>query len=151
MNGRIRTPWRCLAGTLLLMGLAASARPAFAGVNPEWTTPMPPFRIADNLYYVGSKDLASYLVTTPEGDILINSSLEQSVPLIERSVESLGIRMSDIKILLISHAHSDHAGGSAALLRLTHAFDLDVVAEDGVRLVCGWFDLQSLAAIAKVS
>jgi metallo-beta-lactamase class B len=97
---------------------------------------MPPFRIADNLYYVGSKDLASYLVKTPEGDILINSSLPQSVPLIERSLTQLGVRMSDVKILLISHAHFDHAGGSAAILRATHAqymvMDADVpVVESG--------------------
>jgi metallo-beta-lactamase class B len=126
---------RMWMGVLLLAGLAGTA---MAGVDPLWITPIPPFRIADNLYYVGSKDLASYLVTTPQGDILINSSLEQSVPLIERSVESLGIRMSDIKILLISHAHSDHAGGSAGILRLTHAqymvMDADVpVVESGGR------------------
>src|SRR5271163_3933008 len=119
----------------LLAGLVGTAR---AAVNPQWITPMPPFRIADNLYYVGSKDLASYLVTTPQGDILINSSLEQSVPLIEKSLESLGVHMSDIKILLISHAHSDHAGGSAGILRLTHAkymvMDTDVpVVESGGR------------------
>src|SRR5271168_3462170 len=88
---------RMWAGVCLLVGLVGTA---MAAVNPQWITPMPPFRIAENLYYVGSKDLASYLVTTPEGDILINSSLEQSVPLIEQSVESLGVRMSDIKILL---------------------------------------------------
>jgi metallo-beta-lactamase class B len=126
---------RIMAGVLLLAGLMTRAR---AAVNPLWITPVPPFRIADNLYYVGSKDLASYLVTTPAGDILINSSLEQSVPLIARSVESLGVRMSDIKILLISHAHSDHAGGSAGILRLTQAkymvMDADVpVVESGGR------------------
>ena len=66
---------------------------------------MAPFRIADNLYYVGSKDLASYLVVTPKGDILINSSLESSPPLIQKSVEQLGFHFNDIKILLISHAH----------------------------------------------
>jgi metallo-beta-lactamase class B len=123
---------RMWVGALLLIALAGTMR----AVNPEWVTPMPPFRIADNLYYVGSKDLASYLVKTPEGDILINSSLPQSVPLIERSLAQLGVRMSDIKILLISHAHSDHAGGSAAILRATHArymvMDADVpVVESG--------------------
>src|SRR5882757_1114395 len=99
-----------------------------AAPNPEWVTPIAPFRIADNLYYVGSKDLASYLVKTPEGDILINSSLPRSVPLIEHSLAQLGVRMSDIKILLISHAHSDHAGGSAAILRATHAQYMVLVA-----------------------
>ena len=104
----------------LVFGVAAGCR-AWAADPVEWTTPIAPFRIADNLYYVGSKDLASYLVVTPQGDILINSSLEASVPLIEKSVEQLGFRMTDIKILLISHAHSDHDAGSAAILKLTGA------------------------------
>jgi metallo-beta-lactamase class B len=92
-----------------------------AANSPDWTTPIAPFKIADNLYYVGSKDLASYLVVTPAGDILINSSLEASVPLIRRSVEQLGFHFTDIKILLISHAHQDHAAGSAEIKRLTGA------------------------------
>jgi metallo-beta-lactamase class B len=95
--------------------------PSLHAANPDWTTPIAPFKIADNLYYVGSKDLASYLVVTPAGDILINSSLEASVPLIQRSVEQLGYRFTDIKILLISHAHQDHDAGSAAIKRLTGA------------------------------
>jgi metallo-beta-lactamase class B len=70
---------------------------------------------------VGSKDLASYLVVTPQGNILINSSLEASVPLIEKSVEQLGFYFSDIKVLLISHAHADHDAGSAAIVKLTGA------------------------------
>jgi metallo-beta-lactamase class B len=94
---------------------------AYAAPNPEWTTPIAPFRIGDNLYYVGSKDLASYLVVTPKGDILINSSLESSPALIKKSVEQLGFHFSDIKILLISHAHSDHDAGSAEVKRLTGA------------------------------
>ena len=93
-----------------------------AAENPaDWTTPIAPFPIADGLYYVGSKDLASYLVVTPAGDILINSSLEGSPALIEKSVEALGFRFTDIKILLISHAHSDHDAGSAAILKATGA------------------------------
>jgi metallo-beta-lactamase class B len=89
--------------------------------NPDWTTPLAPFRIAPNLYYVGSRDLASYLITTPAGDILLNSNLASSPPQIRHSVEQLGFHFSDIKILLISHAHSDHASGSAAILQQTHA------------------------------
>ena len=89
--------------------------------NSDWTTAFPPFRIAGNLYYVGSKDLASYLVATPQGHILINSSLEASVPLIRASVEQLGFKFTDVKILLISHAHWDHDAGSAAIKRLTGA------------------------------
>jgi metallo-beta-lactamase class B len=110
--------------------------PVRADDNPDWTTPLAPFRIADNLYYVGSRDLASYLITTPQGDILINSNLTSSPPLICHSVEQLGFHWSDIKILLISHAHSDHDAGSAEILRETHAkymvMDADVsVVESG--------------------
>ena len=87
----------------------------------KWTEPFPPHRIAGNLYYVGSRDLASYLITTPEGHVLINSSLEESVPLIRASVEKLGFKFTDIRILLISHAHSDHCAGSAEIVKLTGA------------------------------
>src|SRR5439155_5317699 len=71
--------------------------------------------------YVGSKDLASYLITTPEGHILINSGFEQTVPLIRKSVESLGFRMADIRVLLASHAHADHVAGHARMKELTGA------------------------------
>ena len=106
--------WLCL---LLLV----PASLLWAAPNPEWTTPLAPFRIADNLYYVGSKDLASYLVVTAKGDILVNSSLESSPALIQKSVEQLGFHFSDIKILLISHSHADHDAGSAEIKRLTGA------------------------------
>jgi metallo-beta-lactamase class B len=89
--------------------------------SPAWTEPFPPFRIAGNLYYVGSKGLANYLITTPQGNILINSDLEESVPLIRASVEKLGFKFTDIRILLISHAHWDHDAGSAAIKALTGA------------------------------
>lgn len=121
-----------LAFTVLLSG------GLFAQNNPDWYAPQKPFRIAGNLYYVGSRDLSSYLITTPQGDILINSDFERSVPQIEHSVEELGFHFSDIKILLISHAHIDHAGGSALIKKLTGAkymvMDADVPAiESGGR------------------
>jgi metallo-beta-lactamase class B len=120
---------------LVLCGTAAPALPQ-ADEHPDWTTPIAPFRIADNLYYVGSRDLASYLIVTPAGDILINSSLESSPALIRRSVEQLGLHFSDIHILLISHAHFDHDAGSAEIKRMTGAqymvMDSDVpVVESG--------------------
>lgn len=87
----------------------------------DWTTPFPAFRIAGNLYYVGTKGVASYLITTPEGHILINSNLEAGVPLLRTSVESLGFKFSDIKILLISHAHWDHNAASALIKEQTGA------------------------------
>jgi len=126
---------------LLLLAAAVLTTPLIAQVpqvSPAWTTPFPPFRIAGNLYYVGSKDLASYLIVTPRGMILINSSLQSSVPLIQKSVASLGFHFSDIKILLISHAHYDHCGGSARIKQLTGAkyevMDADVpVVESGGR------------------
>jgi metallo-beta-lactamase class B len=110
---------RRLAFALIVTSLFSAA--ARADENPDWTTPLTPFRIADNLYYVGSRDLASYLITTPQGDILINSNVETSPPQIRHSVEQLGFHWSDIKILLISHAHWDHDAGSAAILAQTHA------------------------------
>jgi metallo-beta-lactamase class B len=91
--------------------------------------PFPPFRIAGNLYYVGSKDLASYLIVTPRGNILINSDYHATVPLLEASIAKLGFKLSDIKILLINHAHADHAGGSALMKEKTGAKYM-VMAQD---------------------
>jgi metallo-beta-lactamase class B len=93
----------------------------FAQGNAEWTEPFPPFRIDGNLYYVGSKGLANYLITTPQGHILINSDLEANVALIRASVEKLGFKFTDIKVLLISHAHWDHNAASATIKKLTGA------------------------------
>jgi metallo-beta-lactamase class B len=93
----------------------------FAQANSDWDQPFPPHRVVGNIYYVGTKGLASYLITTPEGSILINSSLESSVPLIRASVEKLGFRFQDVKILLISHAHFDHCAGSFMVKELTGA------------------------------
>jgi len=109
---------------------------ALAQNDPSWTEPFPAFHIAGNLYYVGSKGLASYLVTTPRGNILINSDLEANVPLIRASIEKLRFKFSDTKILLISHAHFDHDAGSALIKQLTGAkymvMDADVpVVESG--------------------
>src|SRR5688572_26360902 len=102
---------------VLALVLASAERPA----QNDWTEPFPAFRIADNLYYVGSKGLANYLITTPEGHVLINSDFEANVSLIRSSVESLGFKFSEIKILLISHAHADHCAASATIKKLTGA------------------------------
>jgi metallo-beta-lactamase class B len=106
---------------LLIITLIVAANNAPAPVQNDWTEPFPAFRIAGNLYYVGSKGLAAYLVTTPEGHILINSNMEANVPMIRASMESLGFKFNDVKILLISHAHWDHCAGSATIKRLTGA------------------------------
>src|SRR5450631_2446067 len=94
---------------------------AFGQIRPEWVHPFPAFRIAGSLYYVGSQDLAAYLIATPQVDVLINSNLQSSPALIRKGVESLGFHFGDIKILLISHAHWDHCAGSAQLKELTGA------------------------------
>ena len=109
---------------------------ANAQTNPAWTTPQEPFRIVDNLFYVGSRDLACFLITTPAGNILINANLESSPPLIRKSIETLGFHWADTKILLNSQAHFDHLAGAAAILKQTGAklmvMDGDVgVAESG--------------------
>ena len=119
---------RCSA-ILAVFALAAAVAPLFALGSPAWTTPFPPFRIAGNLYYVGSKDLAAYLVATPKGLILINANLQSSPPLIEKSVSALGFHFRDIKILLISHAHYDHCAGAAQILKFTGA-KYEVMAPD---------------------
>lgn len=124
-----------LARTLVAIVTLAGAASA-QGNPPEWTETVPPFRIAGNLYYVGTKGLANYLITTPQGNILINSDLDANVPLIKASIEKLGFKFSDTKILLISHAHYDHDAASAMVKRLTGAkymvMDADVpVVESG--------------------
>jgi metallo-beta-lactamase class B len=105
----------------LLLTLAFTAAPLCAQNPPGWTEPFPAHKVIGNVYYVGSRELASYLITTPEGSILVNSSLESSVPLIRASIERLGFKFSDVKILLISHAHYDHCAGSFQIKELTGA------------------------------
>jgi metallo-beta-lactamase class B len=118
-----RTEARSVFGSVVLcmivtLGFASTA---VAQNSAEWTTRFPPHRVVGNVYYVGSVGLASYLITTPEGHILINSSMEANVPLIRENVEKLGFQFSDVKILLISHAHWDHCAGSARVKELTGA------------------------------
>jgi metallo-beta-lactamase class B len=130
-----RSPLLPLA-LLALVVCSLAAAPARAQNTAGWTDPFPPFRIAGNLYYVGSKALASYLVTTPKGLILINSDLEANVPLLQDSIAKLGFKITDVKVLLISHAHWDHDAGSAAIKKLSGAsymvMDADVpVVESG--------------------
>lgn len=104
--------------------------------NPQWSQPYPPFRIVGNLYYVGTYDLACYLIVTSEGNILINTGLAASVSLINDNIEALGFKLSDTKILLTTQAHYDHVAAMAAIKKLTGAKlmadDKDVAAlEDG--------------------
>lgn len=91
------------------------------GTREEQYTQFPPHKIIGNIYYVGTESLASFLVTTPEGHILINSNFEANVPIIQKSVEDLGFRFGDIKIVLGSHGHADHMEGDALVKQLTGA------------------------------
>lgn len=110
MLGRVVLVWLCSLG-------AALAQPQ----NDEWRRPFPAFRMIGNVYWVGTYDLSTYLITTDAGHILINTGFEDTVPLIAEGVEKLGFEMSDVKILLATHAHGDHVAGLAELKRITGA------------------------------
>lgn len=101
--------------------LACLSPAANGATNPEWSQPFPPFRIVGNLYYVGTYDLACYLIVTPQGNILINTGLADSAPMIRASIEQLGFRVGDIKIVTATHAHYDHVAAMAEMKRLTGA------------------------------
>jgi len=105
-------------------------------MRPEWTKDYAPFRIAGNLYYVGTYDLASYLITTPKGDILINTGLPGSETMIRQHVAKLGFKFSNIKILLATHAHYDHVGAMAAIKKMTGA-KLEINEKDAPVLADG--------------
>lgn len=90
------------------LSLLAFTPALFAQRYPDWHREFPAFKIAGNVYWVGTADLAIYLIHTPQGNILINSNFEQDVPLLKKSIEQLGFKYQDTKILLISHAHGDH-------------------------------------------
>ena len=131
MKSKMFTAVMALLATSIF-SLPASAAPP----NPKVYIPFPPFRIAGNLYYVGSQELASFLISTPQGLILINTGFIDSTPIIEKSIEQLGFHMNDVKIILVSHVHNDHAAGVADLVKRTGAgyyvMDRDVdVAESG--------------------
>lgn len=105
-------------GLAALLGLFASLCPA----QPEgWSRPFPGHRVIGNLYAVGTYDLGVFLITSDEGHILVNTALEDSVPLIRRNVESLGFRFEDIKILLQMQAHWDHTAALAEIKQITGA------------------------------
>ncbi|HLK49225.1 MAG TPA: subclass B3 metallo-beta-lactamase [Bryobacteraceae bacterium] len=99
------------------------------GSPEDQTTAFPPHRIIGNLYYVGTRTLSSFLVVTPQGNILIDSTYERNVPTIRKSIEQLGFKFSDVKILLGSHAHGDHQEGDAMVKELTGA-QVMAMAED---------------------
>ena len=103
----------------LLVLVAATV--ANAQGNPDWHAAFPGFKIAGNLYYVGTADLAVYVIRTPQGNILINGDFAEDVPTVRKSIEQLGFKYSDTKILLISHAHGDHDEGIGPMQKETGA------------------------------
>jgi metallo-beta-lactamase class B len=109
--------------SFLCLSFGASAQKVVQPVNtdPEWSKPYPPFKIAGNLYYVGTYDLACYLIVTSKGNILINTGLIDSAPMIKANIETLGFKFADIKILLTTQAHFDHMGAMAAVKKTTGA------------------------------
>jgi len=87
----------------------------------SWNQPVPPFRVAGNIYYVGANEITSFLITSPQGHILLDGGFAETAPQIEANIEKLGFHLRDVKVMLNSQAHSDHAGGFAELKRATGA------------------------------
>jgi metallo-beta-lactamase class B len=102
---------------------SALAAPPTPGCTscPEWNVPQRPFRIHGNSWYVGTRGLSAVLVTSPQGHVLLDGGLPESAALIAANVRALGFRMEDVRLILNSHAHFDHAGGIAALQRVSKA------------------------------
>ena len=121
-----------MAGGLAVAALS-TATPAFAQTN--WNKPTEPFHIAGNIYYVGTEGLGAYLFTGPKGHVPLDGATPQGAPIIEANIAKLGFKLSDVKILLNSHAHFDHSGGLAQLKKDTGAqlavMDGDVSAIEG--------------------
>ena len=111
-----------VTAAFLLAANGAQAQDAInCGSCAEWNKPAAPFNIHGNTYYVGTAGLSAILVTSPQGHVLLDGALPQSAPLIQKNIESLGFKMKDVKLILNSHAHFDHAGGIAALQKASGA------------------------------
>jgi metallo-beta-lactamase class B len=112
-------------GMVLLLALASAAQAKDGAVNcdncTKWNQPVKPFNIYGNTWYVGVEGLSSVLITSPQGHILVDGALPQSAALIEANIKALGFRIEDVKLIVNSHAHWDHAGGIAALQRASGA------------------------------
>jgi metallo-beta-lactamase class B len=104
---------------LLLFGLPLFAQ--YTPATPGQNDPVEPFRILGNIYYVGASEVTSYLITSPEGDILLDGGFSETAPLIQHNIQKLGFKLTDVKALISTHAHYDHAGGLAELKRATGA------------------------------
>jgi len=118
-----------MLGTASLLSFLSCAEAASIDCKPceDWNEDQAPFRIFGDTYYVGTRGLSAVLIVTPKGHVLIDGALPQSAPIIARHVEQLGFEMRDVKIILNSHVHFDHAGGLAELQKMSGA---KVIASD---------------------
>ena len=111
--------------TWAIAGLAlawlGAALPSSAAQDPEWTQPVEPFRIAPGLYYVGTKGLSAYLITSRQGAILLEGTVEENAPLIERNIVAVGVPLNRVKLIVVDHAHFDHVAGVAQIKKDTGA------------------------------
>jgi metallo-beta-lactamase class B len=126
----------CLVTLFLILFYSATTNAQADAESRSWNQPVKPFRIIGNIYYVGASDVTSYLIVTPKGHILLDSGFVETVPQIQRNIAQLGFKLRDVKILINSHAHYDHAGGLAKLKQLTGA-KLIVSAADAKLLAAG--------------
>jgi metallo-beta-lactamase class B len=134
-----KTRWLELGTLTLLLGVivACADQAGVPGNMQQWNRPFPAYRVIDNVYYVGTNQVAQFLITTPAGHFLLDSGFEVTVPRLRENVEGLGFRFSDVKLLLTSHAHIDHVQGHAKVRALTGArvvaspLDADVIEAGG--------------------
>jgi metallo-beta-lactamase class B len=132
-------------GLSLMLGSTLSAQPPPPSVSAvqrmfdAWKAPVPPRQLVANIYYVGAIGVSSFLITTPEGHILLDTGFDETVDVIQRGVAELGFKATDIKIILSTHAHIDHVGGHARMKRLTGA-KVFASAEDAKTLESGGAD-----------
>ena len=107
-----------------------------ADIHGAWSAPAEPFRVVGNIYYVGARNIASYLIATPDGNVLIDTGTREMEPVVRRNIEKLGFKLRDIKILLSGHAHYDHVEGHAAMKRATGA-QVMALGDDATALATG--------------
>jgi metallo-beta-lactamase class B len=147
---------KVLVKGLTLIALLASAAPTHAQTLKDflnaavarWNTPTEPFRVIGNVYYVGTKGIASYLITGPDGNILMDTAMPEATGQIRANIEKLGFKLSDIKLILNTHAHFDHTGGFAELKKETGA-QLIAGAADKPLLEGGYYPGQENVAELK--
>jgi metallo-beta-lactamase class B len=133
MKSRIVSAIQCVFFALAaLMVIPATAIAQANDLGRNMNQPVPPFHIIGNIYYVGASDIASYLIVTPAGDILLDGGFVETAPQIEANIQKLGFKLKDVKFILNSHAHLDHAGGISEMKHATGAkfvaMDQDVAA-----------------------